>query len=169
MSHLAVILALAMLWTPHLNATALLLAAQVLAVAIVREQSLPGLIHIVAGLAVAYALHRAPDWFAPPPPLSPPPLSPPTCGGVCALGLGAASVVATLPFQPVSDTLSLMLAGLLLLATRRNPALHVAGLLELHNGLVLLPADAPLAGLPVLPGLALLGLWARARSRRAAG
>jgi hypothetical protein len=148
------LLALGLLWARRVHVVVMLAAAQVLVVAAAAAQPITGSIHAIAGLAVCWVLYRSAGWF------SLPPIAPPIGGGLFVVTLGGAALLPALMFEPISGALFVVVAGLAMLATRRHPVAQAAALLELHSGSGMLSAEA---ALPVLPCLALLGLWARSR------
>jgi hydrogenase-4 component E len=97
----------------------------------------------------------------------------PAGGSALVLLVAGALTALAMSMGPLGLPLAILLLGVLLVATRRHPAMHVIGLLAMQNGLVLAAAGSSLAAggaaaLPVVPALAGAALWLRRSAARSA-
>lgn len=96
----------------------------------------------------------------------------PAGGTKLAVIAGAVLTVLALPSGALGLPLAVVLLAMLLVATRRQPVIHLAGLLAAQNGLVLAAAATGWTGVygvvvPIVPLLAGGSLWLHPQTRRA--
>jgi hypothetical protein len=162
MAGVALVLGVALLVVRPAGPAPLLFGAQAVAVSIavgMREDLTAALLNVaVAGVLIPVALSRQPRSAIP---------RRGSSGTLAAAaGLGLLAVTA----GPLGLSLGLLLLALLLVAVRPDPVLQVIGLCSMQQAALLATADvatpplfAAALAVPVLPALALAGLWLRGR------
>jgi hydrogenase-4 membrane subunit HyfE len=164
------VVAFALLGVRQTNAAVLLLTVQAVAVAVavaMQHQLAPAVaVLILQAIAAPLLLRRLLGR------IGGSQTTVPAGGTKLAVIAGAVLTVLALPSGALGLPLAVVLLAMLLVATRRQPVIHLAGLLAAQNGLVLAAAATGWTGVygvvvPIVPLLAGGSLWLHPQTRRA--